>query len=350
MTLRLCLTTLALACSLSTYAVADDVEVLARGPIHEAYAEPSEREPAPTPVIPKEPPKAIEELPPDQKPEGDNVLWLPGYWAWDEDKKDHIWISGFWRNRRRAELGLRVRGEKPRTVGSGLGASGRRPKRTSANGLPAEAAGAARCQRAATPAPSDNHVSFPAVGCGAIATLASGFWSEHRAGWVWVLACIAGRPPATCLSTATGTTRSPSAASLRAGLHSSRSVRGSDLRLYADRDCSRRVSLWRILHAPRIWLLLLRRLLLHRVTPALALLRGAGTSSATVTIGGWHDPLFSYYRCGYRHDRSRAAALRRCTSAVIAAITCGRRRRWSQQNTVINNITNNTTIVNRRRI
>ena len=98
MTLRLCFTTLALACSLSAYAVADDVEVLARGPIHEAYAEPSEREPAPTPVIPKEPPKAIEELPPDQKPEGDNVPWLPGYWAWDDDKKDHIWISGFWRN------------------------------------------------------------------------------------------------------------------------------------------------------------------------------------------------------------------------------------------------------------
>ena len=76
---------------------ADDVEVLGRGPVHEAYAEPSEREPKPTPVIAKEPPKPIEELPPDQKPEGDNVQWMAGYWSWDLEKKDFIWVSGFWR-------------------------------------------------------------------------------------------------------------------------------------------------------------------------------------------------------------------------------------------------------------
>ncbi len=54
----------------------DKVEVLARGPVHEAYAEPTEREPVPTPIVNKEPPKPIEELPPDQKPEGDNVQWI----------------------------------------------------------------------------------------------------------------------------------------------------------------------------------------------------------------------------------------------------------------------------------
>jgi hypothetical protein len=73
------------------------VETLARGPVHEAYAELSEVRPAATPIIPKRPPEPITELPPDQKPEGDNVLWIPGYWSWDDERADYIWISGFWR-------------------------------------------------------------------------------------------------------------------------------------------------------------------------------------------------------------------------------------------------------------
>src|SRR5262249_9013045 len=98
MTFRLSLLSLGLAAWLSTSAFAADVEILARGPVHEGYAEPAEREPTATPMVPKEPPKPIEELPPDQKPQGDNVQWMPGYWGWDEEKKDYIWISGFWRD------------------------------------------------------------------------------------------------------------------------------------------------------------------------------------------------------------------------------------------------------------
>jgi hypothetical protein len=75
----------------------EDVEVLARGQLHEAFASSGEQ-PGPSPVIDKRPPDPVEELPPDQKPEGENVLWIPGYWDWDEDDKDFTWISGFWRN------------------------------------------------------------------------------------------------------------------------------------------------------------------------------------------------------------------------------------------------------------
>jgi hypothetical protein len=72
-------------------------EVLARGPVHEAFAELIETRPQPAPVVGKQPPDPIEETPPDQKPEGDNVQWIPGYWSWDEDQKDYLWVSGFWR-------------------------------------------------------------------------------------------------------------------------------------------------------------------------------------------------------------------------------------------------------------
>jgi hypothetical protein len=71
------------------------VEVLARGPVHEAFATPT-AEAGPTKTVPKQPPQPIEELPPDEKPEGD-VLWISGYWAWDDDKADFLWVSGIWR-------------------------------------------------------------------------------------------------------------------------------------------------------------------------------------------------------------------------------------------------------------
>jgi len=73
------------------------VEVLARGPVHEAYAQPIDAAAQPGIIVPKRPPDPIAELPPDEKPSGDNVQWIPGYWGWDSDRKDFLWVSGFWR-------------------------------------------------------------------------------------------------------------------------------------------------------------------------------------------------------------------------------------------------------------
>jgi WXXGXW repeat (2 copies) len=72
-------------------------EILTRGPIHEAYAASMNLSPAAGQIAPKAPPENIDELPPDQRPEGDNVQWIPGYFAWDEERTDFLWVSGFWR-------------------------------------------------------------------------------------------------------------------------------------------------------------------------------------------------------------------------------------------------------------
>lgn len=101
-------TLLALVCGFGLYkalfaqpapAVAEDgVQVLTRGPVHEAFAETVTFDPEPGVVVPKTPPAAIEELPPEQRPEGANVAWIPGYWGWDDERKDFLWISGIWRD------------------------------------------------------------------------------------------------------------------------------------------------------------------------------------------------------------------------------------------------------------
>ncbi len=80
---------------------AEDVEglkYLTRGPLHEAFADPYAANPAANPVVAASPPEPIRELPPDLKPSGDSVTWIPGYWAWDDERSDFIWISGLWRD------------------------------------------------------------------------------------------------------------------------------------------------------------------------------------------------------------------------------------------------------------
>ena len=76
----------------------DAAEVQTSGPVHEAFANPPTVEAPESFVVKKRPPETIEELPPDQRPDGANVVWIPGYFAWDDEREDYLWMSGFWRD------------------------------------------------------------------------------------------------------------------------------------------------------------------------------------------------------------------------------------------------------------
>lgn len=73
------------------------VQVLTRGPVHEAFAETVTYDPEPGIVVSVAPPNPIDEVPPDQRPEGVNITWIPGYTAWDDERNDYLWVSGVWR-------------------------------------------------------------------------------------------------------------------------------------------------------------------------------------------------------------------------------------------------------------
>jgi len=72
-------------------------EALTRGPVHEAYAEPVNLVAQPGLQVQTQPPANIAESPPAAKPQGQNVVWIPGYWSWDTDRNAFIWVSGCWR-------------------------------------------------------------------------------------------------------------------------------------------------------------------------------------------------------------------------------------------------------------
>jgi len=74
-----------------------DVKVQLRGPVHEAFAERVSVDPTPGITVDKKPPTAVDEIPPEVKPEGNNIVWISGYWAWEQQQNDFIWISGVWR-------------------------------------------------------------------------------------------------------------------------------------------------------------------------------------------------------------------------------------------------------------
>ena len=72
-------------------------EVLTSGPVHEAFAEPVNLQVQEGLVIPKQPPANIVENAPPERPEGDQFVLVAGYWAWDTDRSDFIWVSACWR-------------------------------------------------------------------------------------------------------------------------------------------------------------------------------------------------------------------------------------------------------------
>lgn len=72
------------------------LEVQTHGPVHEAFAEPG-TPPVASPIVPNQPPAPVEELPPQEKPAGEGVQWIPGYWQWDQERNNYLWISGCWR-------------------------------------------------------------------------------------------------------------------------------------------------------------------------------------------------------------------------------------------------------------
>jgi hypothetical protein len=171
------------------YAEEPGVQVQTRGPIHEAFAEPTEVKPQPGPIVPKKPPEAIPEQPPDQKPEGENVLWIPGYWSWDTDQQDFLWVSGFWRVAppdRRWVPGYwtEVEGGWQWVPGFWAAAS-----QEDVQYLPAPPASVDNGP--STPAPEED--TFYVPGNWVYRTTgyvwSPGFWSAMRPGWIWQPAC-----------------------------------------------------------------------------------------------------------------------------------------------------------------
>jgi hypothetical protein len=174
------------------------VEVQARGPVHEAFAQPTEDQPQPGPIVAREPPPALDELPPDQKPDGANVRWIAGYWQWDDERRDYLWVSGFWRDvppgRQWVPGGYRQVGDGWQWV-PGFWAEAGQSEMTYVPPPPQPPD-----VGPSTPAPDDTSTYVPGVWVYVEARYRwrPGFWLGHRRGWIWQPAHYV-RTPSGCL-------------------------------------------------------------------------------------------------------------------------------------------------------
>jgi hypothetical protein len=172
----------------------DGVEVLARGPIHEAYAEPVDQKPLAGKTVPKEPPPIIEEVPPDQKPDGDNVEWLPGYWSFDDDRADFIWVSGIWRI---APPGRQwLPGAWNATDGGWQWTPGfwSVAQQNEVQYLPAPPAPLTAAPSTPSPGADSSYIPGIWVYRDTRYVWRPGYWMTHRPGWIWVPAHYAWTP------------------------------------------------------------------------------------------------------------------------------------------------------------
>lgn len=147
-------------------------QVEARGPVHEAYAQPHAKDPAPNEPIKQKPPEPVPEEPPEEKPVGENVQWMPGYWHFDDERKDFIWISGFWRNMpkgRRWVVGYWAETNDGWRYVNGHWAADQEPDRQ----VVPEAPPRNLDEGPSTPAPDDNSLYIP------------GSWFYTETGWRW---------------------------------------------------------------------------------------------------------------------------------------------------------------------
>jgi hypothetical protein len=164
----------------------EGMEVLTRGPVHEAFAEPVNYNPEPTKIVPKQPPDPIEELPPDQRPADENAQWIPGYWAWDDDRSDFLWVSGIWRVSPPGRVWVpgywsQVETGWQSTAGYWKVVEQNQVQYVPQPPAPLEAA-------PSTPAPAADSVMVPGnwVYSGTRFVWSPPYWVDYRPGWVWM--------------------------------------------------------------------------------------------------------------------------------------------------------------------
>ncbi len=163
---------------------------LSRGPIHEAFAEPLELTPKPTKVLKQAPPEPISEIAPDTKPDGKNMEWISGYWAWDEQRDDYIWVSGVWRKAPTGRSWVAGRWQQVDNGHQWIAGAWLKSNNDGTVARKVQPAPPPSLEEGPTsPAPSEDHFWIPGTWKYSETNeyaWRAGFWSQSHTNWVWV--------------------------------------------------------------------------------------------------------------------------------------------------------------------
>ena len=341
--------------ALSTAADPQEVEILARGPVHEGFATTTEFQGNP-PVVQKAPPDPIEELPPDQKPDGDNVQWVPGYWHWDEDRTDFIWISGFWRVPPPGRVW--VSGSWREVRGGFQWAQGfwqeTQPQQQPRAQLEYLAQPPAQLEVApSVPSPGETYVYVPGSWVWRNHYVwRPGFWVDHRPGWIWTPAHYRWTPAGYIFIDGYWDTPLANRGVLFAPVYVPPALYGQANYYYSPTVVVSEPALYTSLFVRRGWGNYyfgdyFENRYVQRGYSSWAV--SVGGSGFGVTVAGGrsvgYDPLWDYYRVSHRHDTNWAVGIGNVYTGRYNGTVARPPQTLVQQNVVVNNITNNVTNV-----
>lgn len=334
-----------LAPSANQAAAQDGVEVLTRGPIHEAYAEPVTTKPQARPAVAKQPPEPVEEIPAEQKPDGDNVQWIPGYWAWDDDRSNFLWVSGFWRVPPPDRQWVPGRWNQANGGWQWVPGFWAQQQQQEMSYLPPPPEMVQAAPSVPAPGPDSSYVPGTWVYRESRYVWRPGFWHVHRPGWVWVPAHYVWTPAGYVFIDGywdyplrdRGLLFAPVA--IDVAIYSRPSYCYRPAYVIQD-DCLYGALFVRPSHG-----------CYYYGDYFDVGYRGRGfTAWFEFRIGGGpcYDPLFSYYSFTYRSDRSWEVGLRECYAGRYNGTIARPPRTIVQQNNtrIVNNTVINKTIVN----
>jgi hypothetical protein len=167
---------------------AGEAQPLEYGPIHEAFADTYMLQQTDQLIVDQQPPKPVNELPPEQTIDSDRAEWINGYWMWDEVRDDFVWVSGVWRVIPPGQRWVPGYWSAGAQEGQFVWTSGfwGRVDQAEVTYLPAPPESLE--QGPNSPAPSDNHFWVP--GCwrwnGEDYAWRAGDWSPVQPNWVWI--------------------------------------------------------------------------------------------------------------------------------------------------------------------
>jgi len=344
----------------------EGAEVLARGPVHEAFASTAENTTAP-PVVAKQPPDPIEELPPDQKPEGENVQWMPGYWHWDDENSQYIWISGFWRAVPPGRVWVpgswrEVRGGWQWAPGFWQEPDPQQPNQPELQYLPTPPASIEVGPTIAQPTNTSFYIPGSWVWRGRY-LWRPGVWIDYRPGWVWVPAHFRWTPLGYVFIEGYWDYTLASRGVLYAPIAFSQPIYAQPGYIYTPMYVVSEPAMFGALFVRRGWGNYYFGDYFGAPYTRLGFTAWCGTigprGGFAIGFGAgrsWgYDPLWSYYSVAYRGSPNWATGFNTLYAGRYNGTIAAPPRTLVQQNTVINNITNtnvknvtnNITVVNR---
>ena len=115
-----------------------------------------------------------------------NVAWIPGYWAWDDERNDFLWVSGSGGLCRRVANGFLGIGAKRRKVSQWISGYWADAKASEIEYLPEPPATAEAGPNIAAPSPDQNWMPGSWVWQQGRYLWRPGYWAVGQPDWDWV--------------------------------------------------------------------------------------------------------------------------------------------------------------------